>query len=86
MGPETRRSVEERVARRARGASEAERAAALAQAGRAVAAAEALAGEYQDGKRAQADVYAELQRKFPWLADGDLAVRLGNYGYHLVIM
>jgi hypothetical protein len=78
--------VEERVARRARGASKAERAAALAQARRTVAVAAVLAGEYQDGKRAQSDVYAELQRKFPWLADGDLAVRLGDYGYYLVIM
>jgi len=86
MGPEARRSVEKRISRRARGASEAERAAALAQAGRAVAAAEALAREYQDGKRAQADVYAELRSKFPWLANDDLAVRLRDFGYFLAIM
>jgi hypothetical protein len=86
MGPETRRSVEERVARRARGAGGAERAAALEQAGMAVAAAEAMASQYQKGERTQADVYAELRCKFPWLAKNDLAVRLGDYGFHLVIM
>jgi hypothetical protein len=86
MGPEASRPVEERLARRARNASAARRAAALAQARRAVAAAEALAREYQDKKRTQAGVYAELRRKFPWLGGGDPAVRLGDYGYFLVIM
>lgn len=91
MGPEIRRSQSERLAKRARQASQAERAAALLQAGRAVEAAESLAREYQDGKRTQADCVAELRRRFPWLDDGapkagDLAVRLANFGYYLVIM
>ena len=86
MGPKTRRPVEERLSRRARNASTAERVAALRQARRAVAAAEALAREYQDKKRTQPEVYTELRRRFPWLGDGDLADRLGDYGYFLVIM
>jgi len=86
MGPETRRSASERLARRARRASERERATAIRQATRAVAAAEAYAREYQDGKRTQVEVVAELRRKFPWLGDDDLAERLGSYGYYLVIM
>jgi hypothetical protein len=92
MGPQSCRPVAQRLARRARGASAAELASALRRAGRAVAAAEALAREYQDGKRAQADCVAELRRRFPWLDDagagkaGDLAVRLADFGYFLVIM
>ena len=53
MGPDSRRPVAERVARRARRASPAELASAMRRAGRAVAAAQALAREYQDGKRAR---------------------------------
>ena len=74
-----------RLARRAREARAALRAAALAQAKRTVDAAETLAGEYQDHKRTQADVYAELRRAFPWL-NKDLAIRLGDYGFLLAIM
>ena len=92
MGPERLHPLAQRLARRARGASPTEVASAVRRAGRAVAAAEALAREYQGGKRAQADCVAELRRRFAWLDDastgkaGDLAVRLADFGYYLVIM
>jgi hypothetical protein len=86
MGPEARRSKSVRLARRARGANRRERAAALGQATRAIAAAEALAREYQAGRRTQTEVVTELRQRFPWLGDDDLAVRLGSFGYYLVIM
>lgn len=92
MGPEAEAPASERLARRARSATRAERVSALMQAGRAVAAAEALAREYQRGKRVQADCVAELRRRFRWLddagdrEDGDLAVRLADFGFHVVIM
>jgi len=91
MGPDSRRSVEERLAERARGSSDLDRAAALAEADRAVAAAEILAREYRAGRRSQQAGIAELRRLFPWLdnadtGDADLAARLGHFGYYLVIM
>ncbi len=91
MGPDARRSVDERLKARAPESADVDRAAALVEAARAVAAAEALAREYQEGRRSQNAAVAELRRRFPWLdttdADGaDLAARLGSFGYYLVIM
>jgi hypothetical protein len=86
MGPGALRSESVRLAKRARGATGRERAAALGQATRAIAAAEALAREYEAGRRTQTEVVTELRRKFPWLGKGDLAERLGSFGYYLVIM
>jgi hypothetical protein len=86
MGPGTRGSESERLARRARGANRRERAAALGQATRAIAAAEALAREYEAGRRTQIEVVTKLRHRFPWLGKGDLAARLGSFGYYLVIM
>ena len=91
MGPETRRSVEERLQERASEATDTERSAALAEAKRAVAAAESLAREYEAGRRSQKAVVAELRRLFPWLdttnaGGADLAAQLGHFGYYLVIM
>jgi len=91
MGPETRRPVNERLQERAPGATDGDRMAALVEAKRAVAAAEALAREYQAGRRSQKATVAELRRQFAWLdvsdaADGDLAQQLGAFGYYLVIM
>jgi hypothetical protein len=91
LGPETRRSVEERLAARAPGSTDLDRMAALAEAKRAVAAAESLAREYQAHQRSQNAAVAELRRLFPWLdttdaGGADLAVELGHFGYYLVIM
>jgi len=91
MGPETRRSVEERLEARAPGSTDVDRTAALAEAKRAVAAAESLAREYQANRRSQKAAVAELRRLFPWLnTDGagsaDLAAKLGHFGYYLVLM
>jgi len=91
MGPETRRSVEERLAARAPGSADLDRMAALAEAKRAVAVAESLAREYQADRRGQKAVVAELRRLFPWLdtrdaGGADLATKLGHFGYYLVIM
>ena len=91
MGPETRRSVEERLAARAPESTDLDRAAALAEAKRAVVAAESLAREHQADRRTQKAAVAELRRLFPWLDAGDggsanLAARLGHFGYYLVIM
>lgn len=77
------------MADRARGADAGAQAAALAEAERAVGAAAALAQEYQDGRRTQAEVIVELRRRFPWLdgdVGGNLAARLGHFGYYVVIM
>ncbi len=91
MGPETRRSVEERLEARTPGSTDLDRTAALAEAKRAVLAAESLAREYQADRRSQKAVVAELRRLFPWLDTGDggsakLAAKLGHFGYYLVIM
>ena len=88
MGPESRRSVEERLQARAPGATDLDRATALAEAKRAVTAAESLAREYEAGQRSQKAAVAELRRLFPWLdvGGGDLAAQLGQFGYYLAIM
>jgi hypothetical protein len=91
MGPETRRSLEERLEARAPESSDLDRTAALAEAKRAVAAAESLAREYQAGQRSQKNAVAELRRLFAWLdtpdaGAADLAAKLAHFGYYLVIM
>jgi hypothetical protein len=89
MGPETRRSADNRLADRVPGANPQSREAAMAEAHRAVEKAESLAREYVDGTRTQDAAEFELQGQFAWLADpalgDDLTKRLGSYGYFLAI-
>jgi hypothetical protein len=89
MGPERARSDEDRIADRAPEYDAATRQAALVEAQRVVRSAEALAADYVAGTRSQADAEAALRRLHPWfdaLRDrGDLAKRVGSYGYYLAI-
>jgi len=92
MGPEARAPAAERLAARFGAHSAQTQAEAMLEARRAIAVAEALAREYEAGRRTQAQVESELRRQFPWLAgadgkrDKDLAGQLGHFGYYLVIM
>ena len=86
MGPETRRPVMKRLARRARGSDEQGRLEALPKWTRLSSSRRTWLENMRRGTRTQADGIAELRRRFPWLDGLDeegatRARRLGHYGF-----